>query len=347
MTKRKTVPLATAAAVSLSMFGAPAQALDTRMGPLNLKLDLSAALQGAVFDAPGTGGQDSDIAANYSARLHVEWISPNSWVFGARGEVDNGRRRTEDLQADEIYGYVATPYGRVELGEQDSPADTMAFHAPTLGLGQVRGDFSRYAGSQALLSPLDSSDAFKAIYLSPPIRGFRVGASYAPSFQARKNDPNPRRRTRQTDVIEAAAQYVVPVGDWSAGLSASYVTGNADPITERADLNSWSVGGRLQRDRLTFGAAYVSRGDSNRLSDTNQWEANYGVSWRAPSWGAALSGATNHSLRRDRQSVGVGGFFNLTEYLVLRADVVYFDEKRVSRRNEDGVVAVGEIGVHF
>ncbi len=106
--------------------------------------------------------------------------TPSGVIIGANVEKTNQDRETEALNTGEIYGFIASDWGRLEVGKQDGPADTLAFSAPVIALGQVRGDFSRYAGSQALLKPLDTQDSFKVIYLSPPVSGFRAGVSWSP-----------------------------------------------------------------------------------------------------------------------------------------------------------------------
>ncbi len=101
----------------------------------------------------------------------------------------------------------------------------------------------------------------------------------------------------------SGAQYQQNLGDWVGGVSGGHVTASADPITERADLNSWSIGGELRRGRFAFGTAYVWRGDSNlRTKNYDQEETNIGISWRGSwrgkKWRAALSRShTTSSLR--------------------------------------------------
>ena len=311
-------------------------------GPVELSARLAASVQGAVFDDPAGPSDSPEGDFDASARLNAEWVFANGWVLGGRFEIDTDDRAVEDLQRDEIYGYFVTEYGRLELGEQDGPADVLAFHAPIVGLGQIRGDFVRYAGSQALLSPFDTRDSFKVVYLSPPIFGLRGGVSYAPEFKSNADDPNPRARTIQNDAIELGLQYQRPVGNWIVGVSGSYVTADADPITERADLDSWSVGLQFRRNKLIIAGAYVDRGDSNRLSDFDQWEVNAGVSWRDDRWGAGVSAAIQDTEISENRLVGLGGYFDITRWFTVRADVVYIDEDI-----GDGVVALGELAVAF
>ena len=269
-------------------------------------------------------------------------------MYGVRAEAQEGVRRSEALAADEIYAYFASELGRFELGRQDGAADVMSFHAPVMALGQIRGDFAEYAGINASLSPTDTRDSPKLVYLSPPVRGVRFGVSYAPEFTVNKDAADPRRRIIQENAIEAAAQYSRPLaGDWSLGASIAFARGSADPQTQRRDLSSWSTGVELRREELVIGAAYVDNGDSNDAQPVNEREWNAGVAWRTERWGAALSLARNESIPLDLSLVGVGGFYSINEHIVLRADTVRIDERpRVGARGSYYVVLL-ELGVEL
>ena len=335
------------AGVALVGWSAAAPAVDFAVGPANAELLLAAGAQGATFEDPRDGARGEDGDFNWAARLDVEWITDRGLTLGLRAEVDDGGRRSEELNRDELYVYAAGSFGRVEVGEQDGPADVMSFHAPVLALGQVRGDFARYAGSVASLSPADTADSFKLVYLSPPLRGLRFGLSYTPEFEVNGSDPDLRRRVVQNDVVEAGAQYETPLADeWLLGASAALVRGNADPRTTRRDLSAWSTGVQLRRDSLVLGAAYVSNGDSSDLVVNDEREWNIGAAWREERWGAAASFAQVRSRLLDNRLVGIGGFRRLGEYVIVRADVVHVDERRPTSAG-DGYVALLEVAVEL
>lgn len=310
------------------MAAAPAGAFDYQAGEVGIEAILAASVQGATFQDGPRGESTSDSSLYAFARLNLEWISDAGRVYGVRAEAQDGSRRSEALAADEFYAYFASELGRFELGRQDGAADVMSFHAPVIALGQIRGDFSEYAGFNASLSPTDTRDSPKLVYLSPPVRGARFGVSYAPEFAVNKGSADPRRRIIQNNAIEAAAQYSRPLAqDWSLGASVSLARGSADPQTQRRDLSSWSTGLELRREELVIGAAYVNNGDSNDVTAVDEREWNAGVAWRAERWGAAFSWARNESIPVDLSLVGVGGFYSINEHIVLRADAVFIDER--------------------
>lgn len=311
---------------------------------LDLHLQTGVSIQGALIEDDDSRSDDTDGEVDLFARLNAQYTTKGGVLLGANIEFNNRNRETESLQNGEIYGFATTEFGRFEVGRQDGPADVLAFHAPVTSLGQIRGDFSRYAGSQALLSAVDTRDAFKVIYLSPPISGLRGGVSYSPEANINEDDPDPRDRILLRNAVEIGLQYVRPIGDWIVGLSGGYAYGDAEAITERADLNSWSVGTEVRRGPLRIGAAYVDRGDSNRRDDDfDQWEINGGIGWFEPKWGVSASAAYTRASDESNRLLGLGGYYAITGNIQLRTDVVHFREQRDGRVDEDGIVALLEL----
>ena len=318
--------------------------LEVQWEGIDIRLTAGAAAQGAAFNDDDPLTESPDAKVDLFARLNAQWTSPGGIVVGVNAEQNSRRRASEVLEAGEIYGFVASDYGRIEVGLQDGPADTLAFAAPLVALGQVRGEFSRYAGTQALLRALDTQDAFKVIYLSPPVGGLRGGVSYSPKVRRNAVAVDSRDRIDVNDAFEFGLQYQQVVGDWILGASGGYATGDADPVTTRADLDSWSVGAEARRGPLRIGGAYVDRGDSNRLDrGFDQWEINGGVGWVTPAWGVAGSAAYTKASDRKNRLIGVGGFYRLHPNIELRGDVVRFREERFGISVEDGIATVIEV----
>lgn len=337
------------AAICAAFVGeAVAQQLRTNVAGWDLTATGAVSAQTGAFETPETGLSDEDGDWDGSLILNAERVTPTGLTYGIRGEIDTGNREAEDLQRDEIYLYLAGDFGRFELGEQDGPADTISYHAPVVGLGQIRGDFVRYTGTAALLSPFDTRDSLKAIYLSAPVRGFRFGVSYAPEFTSNEDASNPRSRTIQENAFEAALAYQATFGAWAGGVSLSYVGADSDAITERGDLESWSVGLDFRRDQLSIGGAYVYRGDSNSLTaNLDEEEYNFGVAWRADGWGLGLSASQTTSRTFDNNLVGLGGYYEFGEHWVVRADYVAIEEQRSATPSQSGYVALAEVAFVF
>jgi len=337
------------AAIAAAALAGPAAAQDIgyHSGGFN------AALHGAVSEQAGVvSGADRDVGANPTnldgyARLVADFTSPQGWLFGANLETST-RRTTEALGSGEAYLYFSSGIGRIEVGKDYGPANSLAFHAPEIALGQIRGDFARYAGTQALLSAFDTATQPKIIYLSPPVNGFRFGASWAPRDRANVAAENPLDRTDQRDAFELGAQYQRPVGDWVLGASAGYVHAQAVPITGRQDIASWSSGFEARRGPLRLGLGYVDRGDSNLLvTGFHQHEVNLGAAWAMDRWGLAASASESTGRKYFNHLAGVGGYFNLNGFATLRADAVRFDERDGGLPRRRGVTFVSELEFHF
>ncbi len=317
-------------------------------GKVQLRGRFSASVQAALIEplAPGEGRNDSNLDG--SARISLEYITDSAIVIGIVGEVDSGNVEIEGFERDEFYAYIAADWGRIEIGENDGPGDTLSFHAPTTGLGQVRGDFARYTGSVALLSPYDTRDAAKITYLSPPIGGFRGGVSYSPEFNINEHDPNPLRRLLQDDVVEVAGQYNTVAGGVTFGVSGSYVTGSAVGVAGREDIQSWGIGTEFNRGAWTLGAAYVDRGRSNLLPTAktrNEWNA--GVLWDGEKWSVAGSVAISQEGNLDISRYGVGGTYDLTDNVYVAVDAVLYKEEFDTGLSRDGTVGLVELGARF
>lgn len=297
-------------------------------------------LTGAMIDSAARGGdvaEAGDIDA--SGSLNLEWISASGVMVGAFASGDTASNRPDTLKNDRLHGYVASEWGRAEIGLTSGPARRMSFYAPVLGAGQIRGDFARYAGRSALLWPIDSRQAFKLAYFSPPIGNLRMGISWAPEVD--------RLGAIQDDVFEAGAQYEEPVGAWVLGASAAYVSGSAH-TPGLADIDSWSLGVQARKGRLMIGGAYVDRGDSNLFcSGCEQSEVNIGVAWREENWAIATSAARTSANNFENTLLALGGSYNLGRHITLTADIVRAHREDKLRSDRTDAVLVAGIDVRF
>ncbi|NOX51974.1 MAG: porin [Gammaproteobacteria bacterium] len=315
---------------------------------LQLRGNFSASLQAAQVDPIETNRDGSDVQVDGSVRLSLEYATDSALLFGIVADIDSGNNEIRGFERDEFYAYAASGWGRVEVGENDGPGDTLSYHAPGTGLGQVRGDFARYTGTVALLSPFDTRDAAKVTYLSPPLHGFRGGVSYSPEFEINEDDPDRRRRLKQQDVVEVAGQYNTVMRGTTYGVSAAYVTGSADNVADHQDIKSWSIGAEINRGALTVGAAYVDRGRSNLLPTAaarSEWNA--GVKWHGGIWSVAASTAITDAGRTEIRRYGVGGTYDIWGNIYLAIDAVIYEEVTTNAATLDGFVSIVEIGVRF
>ena len=324
------------------------QGLSGDFGKLQVRGNFSASVQAASIDPVDPAGDTSDGALDGAARIRLEYTTDNAMLIGAVADIDSGIDQIDGFERNEFYVYLGADWGRIEVGENDGPADTLSYHAPNVGLGQVRGDFARYTGRVALFSPYDTRDSAKVTYLTPPMSGFRGGISFSPEFKINENDPDPLRRLIQEDIVEIAGQYNTIVAGTTYGVSVAYVTGSADSITGREDIDSFGIGGEINRGKWTLGAAFVDRGRSN-LPPTaaSQSEWNAGIAYREQGWSVAASFAISDELGGDISRFGVGGSYDFRENFYVAADVDFYEEDFPGQATRDGSVVLLEIGVRY
>ena len=341
------IPVLLGLAAALGLAGVvQADGLTYSSGPLNARLYLEGSAQTGDSGGSLAPHADKPNVLQGLARLTADWTTNDGRLLGVNIEVSSERRQTEALNTGEIYAYLASDFGRLEIGRQDGAADQLALRAPVIALGQVRGDFSRHAGSPALLSAFDTEDAPKIIYLSPPVAGLRVGASWAPRDEHAADAFGPR--TLQRNGWELGAQYERPVGGWVVGFSGGYVHADSDVATGRADIRSWSVGAQARKGPLRIGGGYVDRGDSNlTIRGFNQREWSGGVAWVQDRWGVGASASRSTASTFRNALIGVGGYYAVTSWATLRADVVYVDQRFGTATTERGAVGVAELAVHY
>lgn len=333
------------AGCAISPTASLAQDLSWQQGGARAELQLAgSALVGGSDETLPKRPSEPDLLQGY-ARLTADWTSPTGRIFGVSLEASSSDRESEALNAQEIYAYLASDFGRFEIGRQDGAADILAYRAPVVGLGQVRGDFARFAGTPASLSAYDTGDAAKITYLSPPIRGVRVGVSWAPEDD--RNDGGPGGSV-QKDAIELGAQVEQPVANWILGASAAWVQAEADPAGGRADIRSWSLGAQARRGPLKIGIGYVDRGDSDqRVRGFDQTEWSGGVAWIRDGWSVGISGAASDASTFQNRLVGIGGDYDITDHVTFRTDLVHVRQKRGPGPWEDGLTLVSELEYHF
>lgn len=337
-----------AAALGGCAQAAAAQDIGYHSGALNAAVHGAVSVQTSAISGAPRFSDARQTNVDVYGRIVADWTSPQGWLLGANLETST-RRTTEALGSGQAYVYFSSDLGRIEVGKRYGPANSLSFHAPEIALGQIRGDFARYTGSQALMSAFDTQTAPKIVVLSAPIEGFRVGASWAPRDSRNAKSANPLDRTLQRDAVELGAQYQRPVGDWVLGASAGYVHGKSDfALTRRQDVSSYSLGAEARRGPLRLGAGYVNRGDSNLLvTNFHQHEVNAGAAWVTDRWGLAASGSNSRGRNYRNTLFGAGGYVAVARNANLRGDLVRFDERDGGLPRRKGWALISEIEAYF
>ncbi len=330
-------------------FTAEANAKSFDLGPINADIRANIDLQAASINASGFGASiETNIDWAVRAKLDYD-LGDNAKagiVVKLDQEFDSGSEFS--MQRDGInrrlsYAFMKGSWGDLSVGQKPGQADLLSLHAPQVGIGQIRGDFSRYAGRSALLNAYDTQNALKLDYVSPRHKPLTVGLSYAPEIKDRRTGD-----IRQTDAIEFAAQSRTALSDqWILKTSLAYVT--ADSANERRqDLNSYSIGSELQYNKKwTVSGAYVYRGNSDAKIGRDETELNFGAKYRQKKLRLALSGAQQKTRFSNKKILGIGGEYKIRKNVRFRVSGTVFIQHSNQKPSEEGTVLITDVRLSY
>lgn len=307
---------------------------------------VASAGSGPLAAAPATAGDDLTVRLSGLYRFNVAAASQDVrsgfgrgyWVKGdearlqidASASSDNGVRygvrfdllaNTNNLgNADESFGFVSSPWGRVELGDQDDAAARMHVEADNVMVGRTGFsgdviDYFRFGSGGAVTSPVLShtGDATKVIYFSPRIDGLQLGASLTPdsggagaSFNETDNDGD------FENVISVGANYITKARRVTLLVSLAGEFGDdeaSDGAAAAGELETVAVGATARFEGFAVGAGYVdlaerglSTADIAAGGDAGRhWSA--AAAYRSGAWGVSLG----YFSSTRRQPAGRGG----------------------------------------
>lgn len=211
----------------------------------------------------------------------VSRLFENGWRVGLKGVINAYHDQlSNDNYGNDVfqkaYLFVATPYGRVEIGQQDGAAYKMAMTGPlvadAIAIDDANITFFRdpttgeaFSNVFAVRSGVfaTANDA-KISYYTPRLLGVQLGISYTPHM-VKDGLPfisaGPHVADRQDNLIDAAVNYTGFFGRTSLGLYAGLSAGhNVARTAGHDDLFDWALGGELDYDlgeaTLALGGAY-------------------------------------------------------------------------------------------
>ena len=269
-------PLFLAAALSLLAVSASAGDLsDWNVAPLKLDLDGWTATLGGdanltAYTARQSAGAGREGAtASLFVDPRIEKLFDNGWNVGLRTTLNLYH---DALSGDnygnhffqKAYAFVQTPYGRVELGQQDGASYKMAVSGPLVAEAVALDDaniiFFRDPTTNDALTKMfavrtavfATYNAAKISYYSPRLFGVQLGASYTPHLAKDVLPfltPGPHAADRQDNLFEGAINYTGFFGRTSLGAYAGFAAGhNAQRTAAHADLLDWAMGGEVDYD---------------------------------------------------------------------------------------------------
>jgi len=258
--------------------------------------------QYGFFDRKDAGTEHRGARTDTEAHLDLTATGDTGIQYGGRIQLARAAKPRDNG----TYLFAQTAWGEVRVGDYGGAAKELMVSAPTVGIGQIDGDFDVFAGPSALLVPykLDNDDSTKATYLSPELFGARLGLSYTPELGSTGSEvvaaSSAAGLDSHRDVGEAALAYTNDIGAATITSGAAYVFGGAKPGSGLRALAGYGVGAKLAWNGITFGGGYVYDGRNTLPLDPRPGhafiesvvdEVNLGLTYESGRWGLGGSWA--------------------------------------------------------
>jgi outer membrane protein OmpU len=320
----------------------------------------------AYYDDDVPGRTDHEFELETEIVVRADGKADNGLLYGAKVELQNSTPNSgTGVGTDEASVYLGGTWGRIELGDFDGAADTLAIYAPVVGMEQIDGDAYDFLSVQvppetgtlfgalpmgSMVQAPDSGDATKIMYITPRFAGFQAGGSYAPQSDSEAQDVVGFKTVGgYKDFWEAGLNYTGEIYGFSlaAGVTGSGATGQDTTVAGRSleDFVAWQAGAQLGYGGFKLGGGYIDAGDYNAVSgvpatsgDSSVWHV--GISYTAGPVAVGLTYADAEGFKggpnvaagipatyaSSYKTYGGGAAYTIAPGLTVQADVMYVDE---------------------
>lgn len=356
----KKILLCSAALVGVAFAAAPAMA--------QVDVTLGGHTKNYMGWADNSGdARDFDMLRESEIHFNAEGTADNGLTYGFHVETEADGE--DGMEVEESYLYLASSFGRVNLGAEDGAAYLLQVAAPSGdanvdGLRQYINPFTGIASIDYANDAAGFSD--KVTYLSPNWAGFQFGLSYTPSVDTAAsigslaaaeaalngivrgpNALNGFSPTDQNDFYEGAVRYEGTFNNIGFAVGGGY-----GQSQDADDFQQWNVGADFDIGAFGLGAAYTEVDTQNALfgangdrdtivvgADYTTGPFQFGVSYLNLDGNADAADA-------DRYAGGV--VYTVTQGLTLRGSVQYIDtDNNAAGDDEDATAVLGGIQFNF
>jgi len=262
---------------------------------------------GAYYDDDVVGRTSREFQLETEIVVRADGKADNGLLYGAKVELQNTTPSTAGtgVGTDEASVYLSGTWGRIELGDFDGAADTLAIYAPLVGIEQIDGDAydfldvttSAPAGATAgtrfgiqpffgLVKAPDSGDATKVMYLTPRFAGIQAGVSYAKQngSEAQNVVALKTQSPGYKDFWEFGANYTGTFAGFSVAVGATASTASGEDrqgppfttpaaATELEDFFAWQAGAQIGYAGFKVGGGYIDGDDFGARVNTTAGDA--------------------------------------------------------------------------
>jgi len=352
----KKILLGTTAIAAAALYAQSAQA------QLTVSLGGYTEFFGAYYDDDAPGRTSREFQLETEIVVRADGKADNGLLYGAKVELQNSTSASS-VETDEASVYLSGTWGRIELGDFDGAADTLAIYAPLVGIEQIDGDAYDFLdtgtatpvrfGAQpffGLVKAPDSGDATKVMYLTPRFAGVQAGISYATQngSEAQSVVALKSQTAGYKDFWEFGANYTGTFAGFSvaAGATGSMASGEdrqfppfTTAATQLEDFFAWQAGAQLGYAGFKFGGGYIDGDDFGALRNTEAGDAtawHVGASYTAGPFAVGVTYADAEGAKAgfttyasDYKTYGGGVAYTLAPGFVVQADLMYVDEDLV------------------
>lgn len=309
------------------------------------------------------GMMDDDLANRTSQDMMLAtelWIdaeakSDNGLTYGVAIEIQNGTDNSTSI--DDASLYIAGSFGRLQMGDFDGPADSLAIWAPVIGISeQLDGYYLDFVGDSSAVSPagalkgIDSDNSTKIAYITPEFKGFQAGISYAPQEgDTGTNIVTIEKSNSYKDWIEGGISYRASTDRFSYGFAATLSSASADGQaayfggnSDVQDFTAYQIGAEIGYGRWTLGMSYADNDDYYVPvgESADQKAFNIGLAYEVGAWSAnaqylkaegyygySVTGSDGNSYdyADDYQAYAFGVNYEMAPGLNIGGDLVFFD----------------------
>lgn len=299
--------LATSALVGIAAF-APGAHAQTKDSPLDVNVGGYVDFRAGAFtesnDIRGAGSErrNHDFETEYKINLDVTGKATRGVEYGGRISLWNGGTYSGTAsigntsangtvggtvtQTADAYVFLAGAYGKVIAGDHNGASDLFVY-APTVGLGQVDGQYTNFTDPSTLAGFMPSyiengtDYSTKVTYMTPQVGNedhkVQLAVSYAPNSanagQSVVKYAGVSTGPAYRNYVKGAVQYQGNFSPVNVVLSADLVSGNGEnsALTGATpdDFTSWGIGGQLSYAGFTAGGSFVDAGSFGAVTNTN------------------------------------------------------------------------------
>jgi hypothetical protein len=330
----KSFLLSTSALATAVVIGTAAQA-----GSVGSKDAMSVSLGGELRFYAGMVDQDVSAGRGRGYSLNVDEAevfveasntADNGILYGVSFELNAGA--ADNTAADEAYAFIDSEvWGRLELGDNDDATDRMYVESDDALVGRLgpdgdAADYFNFGGAIGATGNSVTGDATKAIYFTPRFGGFQAGASLTPDTGIASGTGGLLDTDNDGDfenVVGLGANWAGKYDEVGIVLSLTGEFGDSETATgaEDGDLETISVGGKIDFAGFALGAGYVDFAEQGLTAAQTNAGADAGAYWTVG--GSYKTGPWGVSVAWFDSSRSNAGAISDTEVNMLSFDAAY------------------------